>query len=414
MANTSFFAFIIKSIWFRNRVLHRCLFWLLLGLLCESLSASSALGEEPAAEVVNEAPQVTGPRSVKLEGKLQRRRFFRMIPMPARVPGDFEKLSAVMIAPSYFFLNDQELLLRVTRAIADKVPVIYMVPNEEDVLKAEEFLMEYPELDGRVEVILVPVAVSWIRDFGGIFVRRTDGSGMIVDCRYHKDRPFEDRFPVFMSQLLELPYAYLPLKLEGGNLLSNGAGVCVTTSKIIADQEVSGIGDEEIAEMLNRYLAFKNWVLPQALPGERTGHADTFIAFTGKLDAVVGRAHPGMNKSVAKVLDQAAKTLEKQVCDDRLIRVHRIPMPSQKDGMFRSYTNVLFVNGRLLVPSFSDVDPALEQEAHDVYRTLLPDWEIVSIPCDELTSMGGFLHCMTLGIPTWVDPSALMDFARDE
>ncbi len=380
--------------------------WILYSHEVKDRVTSIALPSDPAIES-NHAERIN------LVGKTQSRRYFQMIPLPARVPAETEKLSAVLLAPSYFLANDEALLLRVTHAIADKVPVVYIVQTEHEMLRATEILDEHPDLDARVSVMLLPISYSWIRDYGGLFVRCTDGSPMLVDFRYYESRPAEDRFPVFLSQLLKIPYYFVPLKLEGGNLLSNGAGVCVTTNALIRDQVEYGIGADEIAQMLNYYMAFKNWVLPQVLPMEKTRHVDTYMTFTSKLDVIVGKADPGMDADVAQVLDEAAELLGRQQSDERAIRVHRIPMPPKKHNLYRSYTNVLYVNGRILVPSFSDVDPAVQEEAYALYRVLLPEWEVVPIACDELTELGGFLHCMTLGIPHWVDPTNLLEFGLE-
>ena len=59
------------------------------------------------------------------------------------------------------------------------------------------------------------------------------------------------------------------------------------------------------------------------------------------------------------------------------IQVKRIPMPPKWGEDWRSYTNVIFANGILLMPSFSDVDPSLEQRAVQVYQSVLPPGWIV-------------------------------------
>jgi len=54
------------------------------------------------------------------------------------------------------------------------------------------------------------------------------------------------------------------------------------------------------------------------------------------------------------------------------IEVKRIPMPPKWGNDWHSYTNIIMANGVLLMPSFSDVDFVLEDQAVEVNRFLLP------------------------------------------
>jgi hypothetical protein len=95
------------------------------------------------------------------------------------------------------------------------------------------------------------------------------------------------------------------------------------------------------------------------------------------------------------------------------MRVHRVPLPPPKGEYFRSYTNLVLANGVLLFPSYSEVDPAIEEEALNVYRRLLPGWKIVPIKSDALVERKGLLHCLTLGIPHYIDPEPLFGWGYD-
>ena len=66
----------------------------------------------------------------------------------------------------------------------------------------------------------------------------------------------------------------------------------------------------------------------------------------------------------------------------------------------------------LLMPSFSDVDPAIENQAEAVYRSVLPsDWSIKRINCDKLVLHHGQLHCISYNIPAFVDIDNLLSHA---
>ena len=78
-------------------------------------------------------------------------------------------------------------------------------------------------------------------------------------------------------------------------------------------------------------------------------------------------------------------------------------MPPYDGKRCRTYTNVVFANGRLLVPSYSDVPAEVERRVMNVYAELLPDWELGQINCDEIICNGGALRCATKHIPWLYD-----------
>jgi hypothetical protein len=73
-------------------------------------------------------------------------------------------------------------------------------------------------------------------------------------------------------------------------------------------------------------------------------------------------------------------------------------MPPSGPDVWRTYTNVVYANGTLLVPSYPGVTPHLENEALTTFQHLLPEWRIVPVDCNQLISLGGGVHCMTLNL----------------
>jgi agmatine/peptidylarginine deiminase len=73
-------------------------------------------------------------------------------------------------------------------------------------------------------------------------------------------------------------------------------------------------------------------------------------------------------------------------------------MPPTHDGLWPTYTNVVYLNRTLLVPTYSFVPPSVEEKMLRVYQELLPGWKIVPIASDPLLEDYGSLHCATLNI----------------
>jgi agmatine/peptidylarginine deiminase len=82
-----------------------------------------------------------------------------------------------------------------------------------------------------------------------------------------------------------------------------------------------------------------------------------------------------------------------------MLKVERIPRPPPTDDVWRSYTNVIFANGTLLVPSYPDADEKTEARALDVYAKLLPGWTIIPLDVSDLIREGGALRCISMNVP---------------
>ena len=72
-------------------------------------------------------------------------------------------------------------------------------------------------------------------------------------------------------------------------------------------------------------------------------------------------------------------------------------MPSNADGKWRTYTNVLYANRVILMPVYAG-QRQTEREAEAVYAKLLPTWSVVKINADPLISVGGGLHCIAMNL----------------
>lgn len=376
--------------------------YVLLAVLFAIVSSISAQVEPAAA--LNKKPA-------------KRDAFTRSLPVPIRIPGEFGKLSAVLLSADELVHFHPELFASLVGKVSERAPVIAIVAGPEQILDGREALEEAGVDRDRVHFLVHQLDSMWIRDFGPIFVRRSDGSGSIVDTYYSaRDelgaRPLDDQFPFVLANALGVQCSYVPIALEGGNLVHNGNGLGVSTMKLIDRNRFRNFSGEEFTGLMNTYFSLKTLTFVPSIPGEPTGHADMLMTFVNPKTVVVAEAQPEETEEVRSHIERAAQLIGEQLIDGRAVQVQRIPLPPRKEGMWRSYTNVFYVNGLMLVPSYSDVDPSLEKEVMDTYQRLLPKWEIVPIVADELIETGGFLHCLTLGIPHFIDPSGLMEFTE--
>jgi agmatine/peptidylarginine deiminase len=176
---------------------------------------------------------------------------------------------------------------------------------------------------------------------------------------------------------------------------------------VIAQNCEQGRQVREIGTELCRCVGAVRWAYVSPLPREHTGHIDLICTFVSAGTLVVGRADPDENPDYAERLDKIADHVSGLETGAGPLNVVRIPMPSSHDTHSRSYTNVVFANGTLVVPLYPETDAYRDRIALDTYRQLLPDWRIVGIDVSRFSHLNGALHCLSCNIPAAVPAARL-------
>jgi agmatine/peptidylarginine deiminase len=329
----------------------------------------------------------------------------------ACAPGEFEKQAAIVLGLSDLLIHAPQIVAEIVAALVGHIPLVGIVTGEEQRRDLLALLCDWGLPAHLMEFVFAPIRGPWVRDYGPSFVRWSDGSVAILDAQYPApDRPDDDKLPSTLAALLKVSVAHVPLSLEGGNILSNGQGMCIASSAIIDRNEHRGYSERQIADLLSEYYGFWTGLLVAPLKRELTGHADMFATFTSPDVMLVGSYDPAIDPENAVRLDRNAEWLRGQRTLRGPLTVRRIPMPSNKDGVFRTYTNVVYANGRLLVPSYPSQDQELEKKAYAVYADVLPSWEIIPIDCEAMIKYCGALHCVTLNVPWLTDRFGASDW----
>ncbi len=232
----------------------------------------------------------------------------------------------------------------------------------------------------------------WMRDYGPLVARTTDGYFRVVDPRYYYGRFADDVFPTVLADAWQLPVSRPPLELEGGNFQSDGQGRCITTEWAVDQNYLFGYRHDDIEEVFRDYLGCDTTAIVPAIEGEGTGHVDMLATITGPGEVIVGRYERSEDPVNAALLDEAADRME-----DAGFFVRRVPMPTNVDGNYRSYTNSLAVNNVVLVPTYSD-DNRFEAEALDVFERAYPGKTIVAVDSTDIIRWSGAVHCVTMTI----------------
>lgn len=321
------------------------------------------------------------------------------IPRPDhRLPGEFEPQRALLFAYTGLINEMPELFLEIVKQVGGRIEIVLLVSNIEDYKTAKGLLRTNSIPLRHVRFVEVAHNTMWARDYGPIIVKSKEGRSIVIDGGYDITRPDDDHVPVELAHLLNLQVVQTPFRFDGGNLLSNGNGLALTTCRLFEDNAIDDFNEKSIYEVLQKSYGVKRVAILEPLSGEPTGHVDMFATFISENIVVIGQYNPEYDPENAAILDRNAAQLSGMQTAKGPLQVIRIPMPPHNDDVWRTYTNVIYANGILLVPTYSDVNGAGQKQALSTYRKLLPNWKVVSIDASCIIKSAGALHCIAMNL----------------
>lgn len=314
------------------------------------------------------------------------------------MPADFERQSAILLGANELFPHHPQVLTDLAKVLIERIPLIAVINGEtqrRDLLAA---LCDWGLPAHRLRCVFSPAIGLWVRDYGPTFVRSEDRVQILDAEYYYPGRSTDDHFPSDFADLLGVEARDVPLYVEGGNILSNGKGMGLCSTALLA-RNAARYGPKDALSMLAGNYGFKTVFGLKPLIKGKTAHVDMFATFTSADTLVVGRYDPADDAENARLLDETEKVLKGSDTGVGPLKIERIPMPPHGDGVWRTYTNVIFANDAVVVPTYAGVDPGLERDALDTYRRLLPGREILPVEATSLAKTGGVLRCVSLNVP---------------
>jgi agmatine/peptidylarginine deiminase len=307
-----------------------------------------------------------------------------------RMRGDFEAPDAVVIVDSPSWPLATKALLR---AIEPRVPTIVLERDDNDDLSFDVYSRETD--DGIV--VDVRLDSGWVRDYGPLQVRSPDGIRWL-NAGYYTHRAADDDLPHRLAAAVSADVDDLPLALEGGALIANGAGLCVSTTLSVARAEVD-LDDKRYANAILDELGCRAWAIVPALDNDDTGHVDMFAQFLSPTRVMVASLPHERFPDDARRLDDAARMLRLAAHTlGRRLDIVRVPSAIDEHGRYLTYVNGTRLDGAFLVPSYATAEVHVERHAHSILKLALEGEDLLPILADELIVLGGAVHCATLGI----------------
>ncbi len=329
---------------------------------------------------------------------------------------EFRSQGAILVGCQNNLYIDPQLYVNIAKAIDRKVPLYGVAASEVEALAGVKLMKDNGLDPEAMRFIVLPSNSMWIRDYAPIILRYDNDRAVMVDAKYNTrtmrdDRKQDDFMGLELARLLGLSVRSVPLLLEGGNLISNGDGLLLTSAKTLDANLKAEFTQKQLMAMFFDYFGIHSVYTVGALQGEPNGHTDMFMTMLKKNLCVIAEIDPAVDPENSARMNENAKFVSTLNTSSGPMKVLRIPMPNKWGSDFRSYTNVILANGILLMPSYSDVDPAIEAKAEAVYRSALPDWKIKKISCDKLVKMHGQLHCISYNIPSFIELEGLHDLS---
>jgi agmatine deiminase len=273
-----------------------------------------------------------------------------------------------------------------------------------------------------IDLLVMPLDDSWIRDNGPIFVRDDDGNVAAVQFRfdgwneqftpYDKDAAVPARITsAWRARLYEAPFT-----LEGGAFNTDGEGTLLTTEQCLLHNRNLGLSRADNEALLSEYLGVDKVIwLPFGLvedsgPFSTSGHVDDVAQFVAP-GVVVAQTAPEGNanhtrlKENLEVLktatDAAGRRLEVvELAELPYVQgvgagLHGVTGPGAGKLMPAPYVNMVFVDGAVLLPLTGAEG---EAEAHARLGALVGR-EPVGLPSELSAFGGGGLGCITQQVP---------------
>jgi agmatine deiminase len=256
-----------------------------------------------------------------------------------------------------------------------------------------------------VEVVELALDDSWLRDCGPIYTLEDDGTRVAVHFGFNawgeKYPPWDRDAAVgaLIADHLGDPVREADLVLEGGSILTDGAGTLLTTEQCLLNPNRNPeLGRAEIEAALRANLGVGTFVwLGEGLVEDRDtdGHVDLIAAFTRSGHVLLQTVAPDNPNH-----DHCQENLTR--LRDAGITVTEMPiLPYAEvagEEVAASYMNFYIANGSVIVP-MTGQDRDCDEQALAIIASAFPEREVVPVPGLVLAYGGGGPHCITQQVP---------------
>ena len=341
-----------------------------------------------------------------------------------RTPAEWEEIDGLCIRWRSSFA--QSTLREIVRHAKEEA-IVYIITSQSYVNNITDQLSQYGITLDNIEFVYEPSNSIWFRDYGQWNVYTDDVDSLLwVDWIYNRPRPDDDVVPDALADLLEIPIyqtteAPYDLVNTGGNFMVDGFGTAFSSELIIEENDGTGYGVSNHNELaidgiMEDFMGIERYIKMPTLPYDGIHHIDMHMKLLDEETLLVGEYPAGVadGPQIESNLNYVLNNFNSVFGTN--YKVIRIPMPPEGGyypdtfGDYRTYTNSVFVNNTILVPTYEE---QWDTTALRIYREALPGYKVVGIDCNEIITASGAIHCITKAVasdnPLWISHQALND-----
>lgn len=333
---------------------------------------------------------------------------------PVRLPAQWEPMQTIILTWPSLYPPLWKLYAEMVSAILPVCDVTILVSRPAWASSVHLFLAQRGVADwGRIRFLHLPTDDIWVRDYGPFIGLNDSGDLVAVHATYDPLPNYPQANDNAMSARWaahnRIPVREIDLHTEGGNFWSDGAGTLIMADEPLTRHARFGLSRAQIEMRLREAFQFDKLIVTPSLLQEETGHVDLLVKLADAQTILVTEAAPSINAATLRIAADIFRR-ETNACGQPY-NVIELPALSRyyNWGVFsvwRTYTNALTVNGRVLVPVYGE--PA-DETALLMYEQAMPAHEIIPINCRIGINGGGGVHCMTKEVP-----QKSSEFSEDE
>ena len=348
-------------------------------------------------------PHIMTPDEQKIMADYLREKYastIRSIPVPppgqVRTMAEWEEIQALIITWS----GQATILKEIVRNAVKECKVL-IITTTPDAVTTQLTSAGIP-LDS-VEFVNTPFNSIWVRDYGPWTVYKNDVDSLwLVDWIYNRPRQNDDTSPTAVAEHLNLPiYEATTFPYNwvhtGGNHLPDGMGT-VFSSMLVLEENPEKT-EAQIDSIANLFLGVKQYIKFPTLPFDGIHHLDMHMRVIDEETIFFGQYPDGIADGPQIESNINYLTEEFNTAFGNKYNIVRLPMPPDASGRYpntggayRTYTNSVFVNKTVLVPTYQE---RYDTTALRIYRENLPGYNVVGINCNSIIGSLGAIHCIT-------------------
>jgi hypothetical protein len=201
----------------------------------------------------------------------------------------------------------------------------------------------------------------------------------------------------------------------------DGFGTAFSSELILEENDGTGYGisnhnENAIDGILEDFMGIDRYIKMPTLPYDGIHHIDMHMKLLDEETLLIGEYPNGVadGPQIESNMNYVLNNFNSVYGTD--YKIIRVPMPPEggqypnQNGDYRTYTNSVFVNNTILVPTY---EQQWDTTALRIYREALPGYNVVGINCNEIITASGAIHCITKAVsssdPLLIRHQALVD-----